>query len=132
MIPKTKEVSCCDCHMKATIDATLHCPPDWDYLELTGRCRCGTCRRELESVNSSSPTYPMQRPDFQDTQFMPLQPIDLKPLSDPEPAPAPFRSGGGGDFGGGGASDTFEVASAPADPPAASSDSSDSSSSSGD
>ena len=130
MIPKTKEVSCCDCHMKATIDATLHCPPDWDYLELTGRCRCGTCRRELEEANRRFDQPHHGHASFEDTQFMPLQPIDLKPLSDPEPAP--FRSGGGGDFGGGGASATFEVASAPADPPAASSDSSDSSSSSGD
>lgn len=137
--PPTKEVSCCDCHMKATIDATLFCPPDWDYLSLTGRVRCGSCRRALDEANRSfDQPHRGHMPDFQDTGFAPLAPIDLQPMSDPEPAPTPFRSGGGGDFVGGGAEASFEVAAspppapapAPADPPASSSGGSDSSSAS--
>jgi len=134
MIPSNKEVHCCDCGLRAEIDPSHFCPPGWEYLQITGRVRCASCRRDLEHVNEAAP---MQRQDFQDTAFAPLAP-QVEPLGEieptPAPAPAPFSAGGGGDFAGGGAEASFEVAAAPApaDPPASSSYSSDSSSSSSD
>jgi hypothetical protein len=71
-----KEAVCRDCGLRSFMSDEQECPIGWQMLHATGRMRCHNCADQLHAVN--------KQPDFEVTQFMPLEPVDLPPMSEPE------------------------------------------------